>query len=214
VARVVADGQPGDQVLLIERRVGDDLQILRLCLARQADLDIVGLVDRQVPDVLAVVEGRRVGDVVVGVDSGLNGKQLGRDPQVGLKSLGSASYFVRRQDSNDVLAIAAGPAFARFRVLAAYKYIWILGTIGLFVALALFGHEVNGARLWFSVGRFNAQPVEIAKLFMVFFMAAYLAENGMASPKNSTPSICSIKNCWRPNLSALVAQPSANTVIR
>src|ERR1700680_4268776 len=25
-----------------------------------------------------------------------------------------------------ILAIAAGPAFARFRVLAAYKYIWIL----------------------------------------------------------------------------------------
>ena len=36
-----------------------------------------------------------------------------------------------------VLAVAAGPWLARFRVLAAYKYIWILATIALFFALAL-----------------------------------------------------------------------------
>ena len=43
-----------------------------------------------------------------------------------------------------VLAVAAGPAFERFRVLAAYKYVWILGAIALFVALALFGAIVLG----------------------------------------------------------------------
>jgi cell division protein FtsW (lipid II flippase) len=75
-----------------------------------------------------------------------------------------------------VLAVAAGPAFTRFRVLAAYKYIWILGTIVLFVALALFGQEVNGARLWIRLGPVQFEPVEVIKLFVVLFMASYLAD--------------------------------------
>jgi cell division protein FtsW len=73
-----------------------------------------------------------------------------------------------------VLAVAAGPAFARFRVLAAYKYIWILGTIVLFLALALFGQEVNGARLWIRLGPIQFEPVEVIKLLVVLFMASYL----------------------------------------
>jgi cell division protein FtsW (lipid II flippase) len=75
-----------------------------------------------------------------------------------------------------VLSIAAGPAFARFRVLAAYKYLWILASIILFVALALFGQEVNGARLWIRAGPIQFEPVELIKLFIVLFMASYLAE--------------------------------------
>jgi len=75
-----------------------------------------------------------------------------------------------------VLAVAVGPAFERFRVLAAYKYIWILGSIVLFAALALFGQEVNGARLWIRFGGLQFEPVEIIKLFVVLFMASYLTE--------------------------------------
>jgi cell division protein FtsW len=75
-----------------------------------------------------------------------------------------------------ILAMAAGPAFDRFRILAAYKYIWILAAIALFVALALFGEEVNGARLWIHFGPVRFEPVEVIKLLVVLFMASYLAE--------------------------------------
>ena len=75
-----------------------------------------------------------------------------------------------------VLAVAAGPAFERYRVLAAYKYLWILGSIVLFVLRAAFGQEVNGARLWIRIGSIQFEPVELIKLFVVFFMASYLAE--------------------------------------
>ncbi len=74
------------------------------------------------------------------------------------------------------LAVAAGPAFSRFRVLAAYKYIWILCAIASFIALALFGQEINGARLWIRLGPVQFEPVEIVKLLVVLFMASYLAE--------------------------------------
>jgi len=78
--------------------------------------------------------------------------------------------------SSLVLAIALGPAFNRFRVLAAYKYIWILIAIALFAALGLFGQEVNGAKLWIRLGTLQFEPVEVIKLLVVLFMASYLAE--------------------------------------
>ncbi len=74
------------------------------------------------------------------------------------------------------LAIAAGPAFTAFRRFAAYKYVWVLGSIVLFGLVAVFGQEVNGAKLWIRIGPVQYEPVELIKLFIVLFMAAYLAE--------------------------------------
>jgi cell division protein FtsW (lipid II flippase) len=74
-----------------------------------------------------------------------------------------------------VLALIAGPAFTRFRVLSAYTYVWIVVAAVLFVALALFGQEVNGAKLWIRVGGVQFEPVEVIKLLVVLFMASYLA---------------------------------------
>jgi len=74
------------------------------------------------------------------------------------------------------LVICAGPLFTRFRRLAGFKYIWILASFVLFLLLVIFGHEVNGARLWIQLGPMQLEPVELIKLFIVLFLAAYLAE--------------------------------------
>jgi len=74
------------------------------------------------------------------------------------------------------LAVCAGPLFTRYRRLAGFKYIWILASFVLFLLLVIFGHEVNGARLWIQLGPIQLEPVELIKLFMVLFLAAYLAE--------------------------------------
>jgi cell division protein FtsW (lipid II flippase) len=74
-----------------------------------------------------------------------------------------------------VLVLVAGPAFTRFRVLSAYTYVWIVVAIVLFVLLALFGQEVNGAKLWIRVAGVQFEPVEVIKLLVVLFMASYLA---------------------------------------
>ncbi|GAC1305059.1 MAG: FtsW/RodA/SpoVE family cell cycle protein [Vulcanimicrobiaceae bacterium] len=74
------------------------------------------------------------------------------------------------------IAIAAGPTFDTFRRLSTYKYVWVLGSIVLFGVVAVFGQEVNGAKLWIRIGPVQYEPVELIKLFIVFFMAAYLAE--------------------------------------
>jgi cell division protein FtsW (lipid II flippase) len=74
------------------------------------------------------------------------------------------------------LATILGPSFTSFRRLAAYKYVWVLGSVVLFVLLAVFGQEVNGAKLWIRIGSVQYEPVELIKLFIVLFMAGYLAE--------------------------------------
>lgn len=75
-----------------------------------------------------------------------------------------------------LLAIAMSQPFTRFRSFAGYKYLWVVGSLLLFALLLLFGQEVNGARLWIRIGSIQYEPIELIKLFIVFFLAAYLAE--------------------------------------
>jgi cell division protein FtsW (lipid II flippase) len=93
-------------------------------------------------------------------------------------------YLGRHQTDSLVVGLAivvfGQPLFVRYRQLAHVTYPWVIISLALFVLLHYFGQEVNGARLWFHIGPFNAQPVEAIKLFMVFFMAAYLSDKGDA----------------------------------
>jgi len=64
-----------------------------------------------------------------------------------------------------------------YTVLARYKY--ILGFVGvglLLLPMTPLGVTVNGARLWVGFGSFRFQPGELAKICLVIFFAAYLAE--------------------------------------
>ena len=74
------------------------------------------------------------------------------------------------------LAIAVAPLFAQFRRFAAYKYLWVVASLALFALLLVFGQEINGARLWIRLGPIQYEPIELIKLFIVLFLAAYLAE--------------------------------------
>ncbi len=62
--------------------------------------------------------------------------------------------------------------------LARYKYTFAVAGMVLLLFTALFGHEINGARLWLRVGPFQFQTSEVMKLVLVVFMAAYLEEKG------------------------------------
>lgn len=65
-----------------------------------------------------------------------------------------------------------------YRVLEHYKYVFGVGAIVLLFLprLPVIGETVNGARLWVHVGRFDFQPGELAKIFLIVFLAAYLRE--------------------------------------
>ena len=48
----------------------------------------------------------------------------------------------------------------------------------LFVLLLFFGQEVNGARLWIKLGPVQYEPIELIKLFIVFFLGGISCRNG------------------------------------
>src|SRR6202008_3679334 len=65
-----------------------------------------------------------------------------------------------------------------YRVLESYKYLFGIGAIALLFLPRLpgLGTTVNGARLWVHAGPLEFQPGELAKIFMIVFLAAYLRE--------------------------------------
>lgn len=62
--------------------------------------------------------------------------------------------------------------------LVRYRYTWGLLSLLLLIATLLFGTDPNGsgARLWFVVGPVSIQPIELTKILLVVFLAAYLEE--------------------------------------
>ena len=67
----------------------------------------------------------------------------------------------------------------RVRLLENYRYLLGLAGIGLLVLplVPSFGREINGARIWASVGPINFQPGEFAKIALAAFFAAYLVDS-------------------------------------
>jgi len=62
-------------------------------------------------------------------------------------------------------------------LLKRFKYTFMAVGLGLTAAAAVFGTEINGARLWFRFGFFNFQPGELLKICLVIFLAGYLDDN-------------------------------------
>ena len=63
--------------------------------------------------------------------------------------------------------------------LANYKYTLIILGVLLLLSplLPVVGQEIYGSRIWLSLGPFSFQPGELAKICIVLFLAAYLAQN-------------------------------------
>jgi len=55
-------------------------------------------------------------------------------------------------------------------------WLMLLGAFGLLILVLVpgIGREVNGSMRWIGFGMFNVQPSEIAKVFVVIFLAGYL----------------------------------------
>lgn len=61
--------------------------------------------------------------------------------------------------------------------LRRYKYTWAFLALVMMMATMVVGTTQKGARLWIDIGPFTIQTSEIAKVAMVVFLAAFLAEN-------------------------------------
>ncbi|MDO9619799.1 MAG: putative lipid II flippase FtsW [Pseudomonas sp.] len=109
---------------------------------------------------------------------------------LGLVMIASASSEVAAAQSGNplyhmirhliYLTIGCGAALATLLVPMAlwqrYSGMLLLAAVVLLILVLLpgIGREINGAKRWIGFGIFNLQPSELAKLFSVMFIAAYL----------------------------------------
>ncbi len=65
-----------------------------------------------------------------------------------------------------------------YRVLESYRYLFGVAAIALLLLPSVpgIGETVNGARLWVDLGVIQFQPGELAKIFLILFLAGYLRE--------------------------------------
>lgn len=97
---------------------------------------------------------------------------------VAARDFGSPYFFIMRQGIFLVLALMALAIVSSIPI-----HLWqrlsvpllIIGGLSLLlVIIPGIGREVNGARRWISLGFFNLQVSELAKIFMVIYIAGYL----------------------------------------
>lgn len=65
----------------------------------------------------------------------------------------------------------------RTQDLDRYRYMTLVVAFALLLSplVSHFGEDINGARLWVKLGSLSFQPVEFAKILLVFFFASYFA---------------------------------------
>jgi peptidoglycan glycosyltransferase len=111
-----------------------------------------------------------------------------------------------------VLVISAGYVLTllflpRVRLLENYRYLLGLAGIALIVLplVPSFGREINGARIWASVGPVNFQPGEFAKIALAAFFAAYLVDSReLLRTRMELRDLAPIGAAWAGSLAVMV----------
>ncbi|MFA5021566.1 MAG: rod shape-determining protein RodA [Patescibacteria group bacterium] len=69
-------------------------------------------------------------------------------------------------------------SFLNYRLWQDFSYLAYTFTAILLVAVVFFGKTIRGTTGWFSVLGFNFQPVELAKVALIMFLAWFLSQKG------------------------------------
>lgn len=125
-----------------------------------------------------------------------------------LRSLGSSTLFV--QQVWMVIGLAAVVAVV-FLVhdpdrLGEFKYLAGLGGIVLLLAPIFVGTVRGGSKLWLVVGGYSFQPAEPAKILLVIFLAAYLAEKKEVLARPQAKHFGPLIVTWLVSLAILVLE--------
>jgi cell division protein FtsW (lipid II flippase) len=94
-----------------------------------------------------------------------------------------------------------------YRVLEDYKYIFGIGAIALLFLPRVpgIGETVNGARLWIQVGGMQFQPGELAKIFLIVFLAGYVREKREVLAQGRLKDVGPVLVIWAAAMLVLVS---------
>ncbi len=93
-----------------------------------------------------------------------------------------------------------------YRILERYKYIFGVTAIVLLMLPSVpgLGQRINGVKLWVDVGPLQFQPGEVAKIFLVVFLAAYLRDKREALARLSLKDVGPLVAIWGAAMLVLV----------
>lgn len=90
-------------------------------------------------------------------------------------------YYFSRHLAFVVIGLLAGAVVLLLPIKFWLKMSWPLMLLGFVLLVLVFvpgiGHEVNGSKRWLNLGFIKLQSSELAKLFIVFFIAGYLVRH-------------------------------------
>ena len=93
-----------------------------------------------------------------------------------------------------------------YRVLERYKYLFGISAVVLLLLPSVpgLGHRVNGVKLWVKVGPMQFQPGELAKIFLIIFLAGYLRDKREALAQGRLKDLGPLLAIWGAAMLVLV----------
>jgi cell division protein FtsW (lipid II flippase) len=93
-----------------------------------------------------------------------------------------------------------------YRVLERYKYLFGVSAIVLLLLPSVpgLGYRVNGVKLWVKVGGLQFQPGELAKIFLIVFLAGYLRDKREALAQGRLKDLGPLLAIWGAAMLVLV----------
>ena len=87
-------------------------------------------------------------------------------------------YYLKKQATYMLISypIMILLSFFDYRQLERFKVLGFLLSVGLLLAVLVFGEVVNGAKRWIVIAGQSIQPSEIAKFGMMLYMCAFMAK--------------------------------------
>lgn len=76
------------------------------------------------------------------------------------------------------LGLVLALPYANYRLWSSYYKILYIGCLVLLISLLFIGTTVRGTTGWLSLGPFSFQPVELAKVGLIIFLARYFSDHG------------------------------------
>lgn len=95
----------------------------------------------------------------------------------GLSVAGGTDYFLRQLIFCGLgIGVLLFAAFLDYRHIAKYSTALYFVTLAALLAVLVFGTTVRGTAGWLSFGVFQVQPVEIAKVTLIIFLASFISK--------------------------------------
>ncbi len=93
-----------------------------------------------------------------------------------------------------------------YRVLERYKYLFGISAVVLLLLPSVpgLGHRVNGVKLWVKIGPMQFQPGELAKIFLIVFLAGYLRDKREALAQGRLKDLGPLLAIWGAAMLVLV----------